>query len=150
MIWDNLMLTLRWHQDGHDGVSNHQPHNCLLKRLFMAQIKENIKASRHWPLSGEFTFTWHCCQCILHWYRYSLPIQCCAICVNKVICWMWFLYGQEDMVHFTRDSLHKTFFLRWFDTKFASLYLNSGPSGQYQILHMSRQHSCHVMCKIWY
>ena len=32
-----------------DGISNHQPHDCLLNRLFKAQIKENIKAPRHWP-----------------------------------------------------------------------------------------------------
>ena len=38
-----------------DGVSNHQHHDYLLNRLFKAQIKENIKAPRHWPLCGEFT-----------------------------------------------------------------------------------------------
>ena len=37
------------------GVSNHQYHDCLLNRFFQAQIKENIKAQRHWPLRGEFT-----------------------------------------------------------------------------------------------
>ena len=37
------------------GVSNHLPRDCLLNRLFKAQIKENIKAPRHWPLWGEFT-----------------------------------------------------------------------------------------------
>ena len=26
-----------------DGVSNHQPHDCLLNRLFKAQIKETSK-----------------------------------------------------------------------------------------------------------
>ena len=41
----------------HDVImsANHQPHECLLIRLFKAQIKENIKAPRHWPLLGEFT-----------------------------------------------------------------------------------------------
>ena len=33
----------------------HQPHDCLLNRLFKAQIKKNIKAPRYWPLGGEFT-----------------------------------------------------------------------------------------------
>ena len=28
---------------------------CLLNPFFQAQIKENIKAPRHWPLCGEFT-----------------------------------------------------------------------------------------------
>ena len=40
-------LPWRWRHNDHDGVSNHQPHHCLLK--------ENIKTSRHWPLWGEFT-----------------------------------------------------------------------------------------------
>ena len=26
--------SLRWRHNGHDGVSNHQPHHCLLNRLF--------------------------------------------------------------------------------------------------------------------
>ena len=46
---------LHWRHNERDGVSNHQPDDCLLNRLFKAQIKENIKAPRHWPLWGEFT-----------------------------------------------------------------------------------------------
>ena len=46
---------LQWRHNERDGVSSHQPHDCLLNRLFKAQIKENIKAPRHWPLRGEFT-----------------------------------------------------------------------------------------------
>ena len=38
-----------------DTVSNHQPRDCLLNRLFKAQIKESIQTPRHWPLWGEFT-----------------------------------------------------------------------------------------------
>ena len=44
---------LQWRHNESDGVSNHQPRDCLLNRLFKAQIKENIKAPRHWPLCGE-------------------------------------------------------------------------------------------------
>ena len=32
---------------------------CFLNRLLKAQIKENIKAPRHWPLCGEFTGSPH-------------------------------------------------------------------------------------------
>ena len=46
---------LQWRHNERDGVSNHQPHHCLLRRLFKAQLKENIKAPRHWTLWGEFT-----------------------------------------------------------------------------------------------
>ena len=41
---------LQWRHNERGGVSNHQPHDCLLNRLFKAQIKENTKALRHWPL----------------------------------------------------------------------------------------------------
>ena len=51
-IW---VVALQWRYNEHVGVSNHQPRDCLLTRLFKAQIKENIKAPRQWPLCGEFT-----------------------------------------------------------------------------------------------
>ena len=39
--------TVQWRHNGHDGVSSHQPHDCLLKRLF--RRRSNTKAPRHWP-----------------------------------------------------------------------------------------------------
>ena len=51
----NCQTPLQWRHNGHDDVSNNQPHHCLLDRLFGAQIKENIKAPRHWPFCREFT-----------------------------------------------------------------------------------------------
>ena len=46
--------TLQWRHNDHDSVSNHQPHGCLLNRLFRRRSR-NIKAPRHWPLWGEFS-----------------------------------------------------------------------------------------------
>ena len=48
-------MSLQWLHNEHNGISNLQPHDCLLNRFVQAQIKENIKALRHWPLWGEFT-----------------------------------------------------------------------------------------------
>ena len=50
-----ILITLQWRYNEHNGVSNLQPHLCLLKCFFQEQIKVNIKALRHWPLCGEFT-----------------------------------------------------------------------------------------------
>ena len=50
-------FTLQWRHNELDGVSNHQPHDCLLNRLFKTQIKESIKAPLRWPLCGKFTVT---------------------------------------------------------------------------------------------
>ena len=49
-VVDFTQNTLQWRHNGRVGVSNQQPHDCLLNRLVKAQINENIKASRHWPL----------------------------------------------------------------------------------------------------
>ena len=35
--------TLPWRHNGHDGVSNHQPHGCLLNRLFRRRPKKTSK-----------------------------------------------------------------------------------------------------------
>ena len=38
-------LPLQWRQNGHDGISNHQPHDCLLNRLFRCWPKKTSKLS---------------------------------------------------------------------------------------------------------
>ena len=47
--WCNFSLhpqswfTLRWRHNGRDGVSNHQPHDCLLNRLFSCKLNKTSK-----------------------------------------------------------------------------------------------------------
>ena len=36
-------IALRWRHNKHDGVSNHQPHDCLLNRLFRRRSKQASK-----------------------------------------------------------------------------------------------------------
>ena len=36
-------LLLQWRQNERDGVSNHQPHDCLLNRLFRRKLKKTSK-----------------------------------------------------------------------------------------------------------
>ena len=38
--------------NGRDSVSNHQPHDFFTQRFIQAQIKESIKAPRHWPVNS--------------------------------------------------------------------------------------------------
>ena len=38
-----LNITLQWRHNGRDGVSNHQPHDCLLNRLFRRRSKKTSK-----------------------------------------------------------------------------------------------------------
>ena len=36
-------VSLRWRHNGHDDVSNHQPHHCLLNGLFVRRSKKTSK-----------------------------------------------------------------------------------------------------------
>ena len=52
--------SLQWHHNGRDSVSNHQPHDCLLKRLFRRRAKKTSKLRvtglcvGNSPETGEF------------------------------------------------------------------------------------------------
>ena len=54
-------LTLHWRHNGHDGVSNHQPHDSLLNCLFRSRLKQTSKlcviglCAGNSPVTGEFT-----------------------------------------------------------------------------------------------
>ena len=56
---DNV-IALRWHHNGHDGVSNHQPCDCLLSRLLNSRSKKTSKlrvtglCAGNSPATGEF------------------------------------------------------------------------------------------------
>ena len=52
--------TLRWRHNDRDGISNHQPHDCLLNRLFRRISKKTSKlcvtglCAGNSPCTGEF------------------------------------------------------------------------------------------------
>ena len=48
------MYSLQWRHNERDDVSNQQPHDCLLNRLFKAQIKETSKLRVAGLCTGEF------------------------------------------------------------------------------------------------
>ena len=64
MVWHHHVTcrreALRWHHNGHDGVLNHQPHHCLLNRLFGCRSKKTSKlritglCAGNSPGTGEF------------------------------------------------------------------------------------------------
>ena len=53
-------MPLQWRRNGCEGISNHQPYDCSLSRLFKAQIKETSKlrvtglCEGNSPGTGEF------------------------------------------------------------------------------------------------
>ena len=55
------IASLPWRHNGCDGVSNHQPHDCLLNRLFGRRSKKTSKlrvtglCAGNSPVAGEFS-----------------------------------------------------------------------------------------------
>ena len=55
-----VMPPLQWRHNGHDSVSNHQPHDCLLNRVFRRRSKKTSKlfviglCAGNSPETGEF------------------------------------------------------------------------------------------------
>ena len=66
MHWRNAPLphSLQWRHNGHDGVSNHQPCDCLLSRLFRRWSKKTSKlrvtglCAGNSPVTSEFPAQW--------------------------------------------------------------------------------------------
>ena len=62
-----ICISLQWRHNGRDGVSNHQPHHCLLNRystVFSSADQRKHQSSGHCPL-----MTSSCCDFII----YSFP-----------------------------------------------------------------------------
>ena len=47
--------SLQWHHNGHDSISDHQPHDCLLNRLFRHRSKKTSKLRITGLCVGNFT-----------------------------------------------------------------------------------------------
>ena len=58
--WWNHLYSLQWRHNEWDFVSNHQPHDCLLNRLFRCRSKKTSKlritglCEGNSPVTGEF------------------------------------------------------------------------------------------------
>ena len=62
-IWITMTksFALQWRHSGRDGVSNHQPHNCLLNRLFRRNQRKHqsfaslafVTGIQRWPVNSQ-------------------------------------------------------------------------------------------------
>ena len=99
-------MTLRWRHNGHDSVSNHQPHHFLLNRLFGCRSKKTSKlrvtgfCAGNSPGTGEFPAqSANNAENVSIWWRhheYCILKSCPSIqtshCVNHravVRCFKW-------------------------------------------------------------
>ena len=91
-----LTVALRWRHNGRDGVSNHQPHDCLFNRLFRRSSKKTSKlrvtglCAGNSPVFGEFPVQMASnAENVSIWWRYHgtrhVTETCCKFVINYYI-----------------------------------------------------------------
>ena len=116
-------ITLQWRHNGRFGVSNNQPHDCLLNRLFRCRSKKTSKlrvtglCAGNWPVTGEF------------------PAQMASIAENVSIWWRHHETFLLQNRYLKMSSRKWQLFCQYFHV--IRLYLVSGPyAGRYAALHV--------------
>ena len=106
--WFLPEATLRWRHNGRDSVSNHQPHHCLLNRLFRRRSKKTSKrrvtglCAGNSPGTGEFPAQMASnAENVSIWWRHYASygwviIEDLSIC--RRVCTFLISWGQEKRV----------------------------------------------------
>ena len=101
-LWDGdtiaAILPLQWSHNGRDGVSNHQPRDCLLSRLFRRRSKKTSKlrvtglcagnspgpvnSPHKWPVTWKKVSIW--------WHHHRKTFSNAFSCVRIVKLWLKF------------------------------------------------------------
>ena len=125
-IYSYRFGSLQWRHIEHDGVSDHQPHDCLLKHLFRRRSKETSKLSvtglcaENSPVTGEFPAQRASnTENVSIWWRHhddkkiiwnyikpnSIIMALCLIGVKSSLQWSWWsLLDQMLTWHYTCDK----------------------------------------------
>ena len=124
-----ICSSLRWPHNGHDCVSNHQPHDCLLNRLFRHRSKKISKprvtglCAGNSPGTGEF------------------PAQRASYAENVSIWW------RHHELELTLLSVHGNMFSSLYHTQMILLYASARceqPSGEYFLPRIGS-----LLCQVW-
>ena len=126
--------TLQWRHNEHDGVSDHQPHDCLLNRLFMCRSRETWKfratglCAGNSPVTGKshaqragneemFPFD----DVIMIWW-YMLPIT------SSIFCWKYvIILPVPSVIEYEQEGVNKSYLVYVYVTLIESvkLYFNT-------------------------
>ena len=114
-------VTLLWRHNGRGNVSNHQPHNCLINRLFRRKSKKTSKlrvtglCTGNSPGTGEFAAQMASnAQNVSIWWRHheSKGMITCDVLSNRagfyLICHLEYLLDicfMENLRYFSRPRL---------------------------------------------
>ena len=91
-LWHQCRFSLRWRHNERDGVSNHQPHDCLLNRLFRHRWKKTSKfrvtglCAGNSPVTGEFpTQRASNAENVSIWWRHHVFVSASTLAAQEQI-----------------------------------------------------------------
>ena len=98
-VWiiTKAFIVLQWRHNGHDSVSNHQPHECLLNRLFRRRSKKTSKLRvtvlcvGNSPWTGEFPaqMASDAANVSIWWRHHGSPMILCLWDLDKMLAYQW-------------------------------------------------------------
>ena len=115
------MLALQWRHNGRDSVSNHQPHDCLLNRVFRRRSKKTSKlrvtgfCEGNSPGTGEFpaqmaSYT----ESISIWWRHHVSFYSRVFCGMYYNMTVWILEGNYIIaVEIVKTNLNTPIWKAW-------------------------------------
>ena len=106
-------MTLLWRQNGRDGVSNYQPHDCLLNGLLRCRSKKTSKLRvtdlrvGNSPVTGEFPAQRASnAENVSIWWRHHDLAMCDKASVRQIVIEFW------SCIHFDGLMANHQFSLR--------------------------------------
>ena len=99
-MYSQISCPLQWRHNGRDSVSNHQPHDCLLNRLFRHRLKKTAKLRVTGLCEGNSPGTGECpshgasnAECFSIWWCHHattmLFLVLIAMCLWKMFQAIW-------------------------------------------------------------
>ena len=105
--WCLFFMSLRWRHKGHDSVSNHQPHDCLLSRLFRRRSKKISKlrvtglCAGNSPGTGQFPAQEASnAENVSIWWRHHVNVLCLKG-VWSLMAWLVWYMGSTTTMKFS-------------------------------------------------
>ena len=120
------MGTLQWRHNGHDIVSNHQPHDCLLNRLSRRRSKKTSKlrvtglCAGNSPGTGEFPHKWPVAR-----KMFSFDDVIMLYChLNIALWWYSVVFGTEWFLNRRCNHSNSQKYVSWkYGTYYWEIYL---------------------------
>ena len=131
-MFNYIPLSLRWRRNGRDGVSNHQPHDCLLNRLFSHRSKKTSKLRVTGLCAGNSSGTG------------EFPTQRASYAENVSIWWRHHVYP-----HCTREAYRNDINKRFICTHWELDYIQN-KANQDTLLHIIYAIWSTLLQSIWW